>query len=229
MSAGKIVFGKHVVHYEDLPALYRWGRTRDDSRGYPTDDIETFAEKLADESVRDVLDPRDARGLLNQICTWSGVSGNRVIASLRKMSDEVVLAAISASANYRDRFLRRSFDEMTEKFSDEAIAGIFDAFESLPGIGPTTASQVARFLLPQNAAAFNSENARFLGIPHDCNSFVAWSRACSVIAEDVNSEGIERPYVRLPEHKIKGSRPERLQWRCADIDLAIWAKEHPIT
>jgi hypothetical protein len=68
-----------------------------------------------------------------------------------------VLAAISASANYRDRFLRRSFDEMTEEYSDEAIAGIFDAFESLPGIGPTTASQVARFLLPQNAAAFNSE------------------------------------------------------------------------
>jgi hypothetical protein len=221
-SSDGIVFGSDFVRFKDFPVLYTSGRMADDARGYPTDELEAEWKEVVN-SDRD-LSSDGARELLRQICIWSGKAGRVFVwPQLVKEDHDKLLTIVRAACRTTREFLGISPESRTEESIDQALAIVVAEFDKLYGVSTSYASKFTRFLLPDYSAVLDSFIAEVLNIaPPTNDKYVAYSKACRIIASNLNSIEIDRPFVSLSSDAKIYSNKEKLVWRSADVDLALW-------
>ncbi len=221
-SIDGVVFGSEVVPYKDFPGLYSRGRIADDSRGYQTDQLESEWKEIINSDRN--LSSEEARELLHQICIWSGKAGKVFVwPQLEKEDHNKLVVIVKSACKTAREFLSLSTESRTEELIDLTLATVVAEFDKLYGVSTSYASKFTRFVLPDYSAVLDSFIAEELNIsPPTTDKYVAYSKACRIIASNLNSLEVERPFVSLSSDANNNAFKEKLVWRSADIDLALW-------
>ncbi len=200
-----VYFGKNrSIKMKSFPKYYEGFLNKD--TGYTTANVEILGASLVKGGLGDV---KLTNEFVWEVCRWGGPTGYRVHGNLCRYQRE--------GAFTKKRFANVVADS-ARMLQNGDLESAINKITDIKGLRISYGSKILRMLLPQKVGVYDKILKDNLSYPLNANGYVEFCADCKMVANELNTRGIESPHAKL---KIKGPR-KKGEWFVADVEAVIF-------